>query len=83
MRLAPQADDVWFFFMEVLQGTDRVVLPSLQAIGIGVDAFYQYFHKDSCLSNTNCKESQNDPQIRAVMEHYNLTGVDVMRFLNM
>ena len=40
--------------------------------------FYQYIHKEASLSATNCKESQNDPQIRAVMDYYHLMGSDLI-----
>lgn len=72
MRLAPKADDVWFYFMEVMQETKCVVLPYKGYVYIPLDTFYQYFHKEASLSATNCKESQNDVQIRNVMAHYNL-----------
>lgn len=78
MSLAPMADDVWFYFMELLKGTPRCALPYKGYIFIPLDVFYQFLHKDSNLSNTNCKESQNDVQIRNVMNHYGLTDRDLM-----
>ena len=78
MKLAPKADDVWFFFMEVLQRTPRYVLPYRGYIYIPLDGFYQYFHKDASLAASNCKESQNDIQIRNVMEYYSIVSVDLM-----
>lgn len=72
MYLAPKADDVWFYFMERLQGTECEVLPYQGQI-IPLDALYQFFHKEASLSASNCKENQNDVQIRAVMKHYELT----------
>lgn len=78
MSLAPKADDVWFYFMELLKGTPRCALPYKGYIFIPLDVFYQFLHKDSNLSNTNCKESQNDVQIRNVMNHYGLSDRDLM-----
>lgn len=72
MSLAPRADDVWFYFMEVLQGTECVALPDSGNIFIPLDTFYQYFQRDASLSALNCKESQNDVQIVQVMNHYSL-----------
>ena len=72
MKLAPKADDVWFFFMEVLQRIPRYVLPYRGYIYIPLDGFYQYFHKEASLAASNCKESQNDVQIRNVMNYYHL-----------
>lgn len=77
MSLAPMADDVWFYFMEILKQTPRYVLPH-KGTDIPLDVFYQFLHKDSNLSNTNCKESQNDVQICNVMNHYGLTDRDLM-----
>lgn len=77
LKLAPRADDVWFYFMEVMQGTECAVLPYKGYICIPLEFFYQYFHKAS-LSATNCKESQNDVQIRNVMAYYNLRDSDLI-----
>ena len=78
MKLAPKADDVWFYFMEVLQQTQCVVLPYKGNMFIPLDALYQYFHTNSSLSASNCKESQNDIQIRNVMTHYHLRDQDLV-----
>lgn len=72
LRLAPYADDVWFFFMEFLQGTKRTVLPRLKHTYILIDFFYQYTHRTAALYNVNDKEDGNDPQIRAVMDYYHI-----------
>lgn len=77
MRLAPMADDVWFYFMEALRGTVRYVLPENGYVYIPLDTFYQRFHKGTSLASTNCKESQNDTQIRNVMEYYQLADSDL------
>lgn len=78
MKLAPKADDVWFYFMEVLQQTQCVVLPYKGNMFIPLDTLYQYFHTNSNLSASNCKESQNDVQIRNVMAHYHLRDQDLV-----
>ena len=73
MKLAPMADDVWFYFMEILKGTQRVILSFEKKYAyIPLDVFYQYLHKTSNLSNFNCKESQNDLQIQNIMNYYKL-----------
>lgn len=77
MKLAPAADDIWFYFMEFMQKTKCVVLPHKGYSFIFLDVFYQYFHKEASLSNSNCKESQNDIQIRKVMEYYHLNDCDL------
>ncbi len=77
MKLAPNADDVWFYFMEVLQNTPCKVLPYKRYIYFPLDAFYQHFHQGSSLASTNCNKSQNDIQIRAVMNYYGLIAKDL------
>ena len=72
MKLAPKADDVWFFFMAILSGTPHVVLPKSKEQDILIDFFYQYTHKMGALYNMNDKENGNDPQIYAVMDYYHI-----------
>ena len=77
MSLSPKADDVWFYFMEKLAKTECYVLPYDGQVIIPLDAFFQHFHKGASLASLNCRESQNDVQIRNVMKHYNLTDSDL------
>lgn len=72
MKLSPKADDVWNYFMGLAAGTKNVVLPTKGYIYLPLDVFYQTFHKDSNLSVHNCKENQNDVQIKAVMDYYGI-----------
>lgn len=76
MRLSPTADDVWFFFMELLQATTRLVLPRDGYAYVPLDAFYQLFHRQSNLKQTNFDGGQNDVQIKAVMDYYHVTVAD-------
>lgn len=78
MKLAPNADDVWFYFMTVLKKTETVVIPRKNCTYIPLDNFYQLFHKDARLAASNCKESRNDVQIRNVMEYYGLKDTDII-----
>lgn len=78
MELAPNADDVWFYFMELLQGTPRVVLPNKGYVYIPLDTFYQHFHVGANLYSKNCLESQNDIQIRNIMNYYNISVKDLL-----
>lgn len=77
MELAPKADDIWFYFMEFLNGIECSVLPKNGYIYIPLDVFYQYFNTDASLSNDNCKDSQNDVQIKRVMEYYQIKSIDL------
>lgn len=78
MKLAPNADDVWFYFMEHLSGCDRHVLPFKYITYLPLDFFYQLFYKES-LSSTNVHQSQNDIQIKTVMEYYNIQVQDIFK----
>lgn len=77
LRLTPKADDIWFFIMEIMQGTTRVVLPCKKRSYILIDLFYQYTHKDGALYNTNDKEGGNDYQMAMVSRHYNIKWDDL------
>lgn len=77
MSLSPKADDVWFFFMAFLNGTNASVLPKKHNRYIPLDNFYQYFHKNANLSSSNVKENQNDVQIQSIIKHY---GIDCSSF---
>lgn len=69
MRLAPQADDVWFWVMGEMAGTKTRLIdfgfPFYQ-----IDLLYQLFHKDASLKSLNLHEGHNDIQIKAVLNHY-------------
>lgn len=69
MRLAPQADDVWFWAMGEIAGTKTRLIdfgyPFYQ-----IDLLYQLLHKDASLMASNLHEDNNDVQIKNVLEHY-------------
>lgn len=77
-RLCPKADDVWMYFMGVLNGTPTMVLKNNHFSMIPLDVFYQLTHKDSNLYAVNVKKSYNDVQIEQVMEYYNLKPTDLV-----
>lgn len=72
-NLSPNADDIWFFFMEYLAGSSIEIISICKRNIIPIDSFYQFFHKNSSLASSNCGLAQNDIQIRAIMSHY---GID-------
>lgn len=76
--LCPKADDVWMYFMGVLNGTPTMVLKNNHFSMIPLDVFYQLTHKDSNLSAVNVKKSYNDVQIEQVMEYYHLKPSDLV-----
>lgn len=71
-RLTPKADDVWFYFMGVLNGTKRYVLPHIKDIVIPLDVFYQFFNRGSSLMDDNLAQGLNDKQIKAIMDYYSI-----------
>ena len=71
MNLAPQADDVWFWVMALMNGT-RTVLSGLNRMYRQIDLLYQLTHKNSSLKETNIGENRNDVQIAAVLNHYGI-----------
>lgn len=70
--LAPNADDVWFFFMSYLNGTSKIVVNNDGNTSIPIDLIYQFFHRNSALMWTNCRDGQNDNQISSIMKYYNI-----------
>ena len=76
-KLAPNADDIWFFFMEILNKTQRESLSYKGFINYPLDSFYQYTHNDS-LNSINCGFSQNDVQFKNVMDYYSLSESDII-----
>ena len=77
-ELAPNADDIWFFFMEVIKGTQRESLEYSGSINYPLDFFYQLIHDNASLNASNCGQSQNDIQFKKVMEYYNLKDKDIL-----
>ena len=72
--LSPMADDVWFFFMELLKGTRSCELERTSIFPyFPLDTFYQYIHKNASLGQKNVGENLNDRQIQAVMHYYGIS----------
>ena len=71
-QLCPNADDIWNYFMCILNNTENIVLPYKGFIYLPLDVFYQSFHKGSNLSSINCDEDMNDVQINNLIKFYHL-----------
>ena len=69
MKLCPLADDIWFWFCGLRNGTNKRYL-HVNKKDLTFDALYQYFHKGSALTHSNSVEHQNDKQFRNLFEHY-------------
>ena len=68
-RLAPQADDVWFWAMGELAGT-KTRLVNFGYPFYQIDLLYQLLHKNASLMSSNLHEDNNDVQIKNVLESY-------------
>jgi len=71
MNLAPNADDLWFWVMEYLNGTSQVVVKTKSSY-LSFDALYQYFHKGSALTHSNAKEGKNNIQLGNIINYYSI-----------
>lgn len=69
MKLAPQADDIWFWAMAVMAGTRHRLIDFGYSF-YQIDLLYQKLHKNSSLMSSNLHKDCNDVQIRDIMEHY-------------
>jgi len=67
MRLSPKADDIWFWAMAVLNGTQFVVVPDGYRTPKLIDD--NDMSGGTCLWQENCNGG-NDRQLKAVIKHY-------------
>lgn len=72
MKLCPMADDIWFWFMALKQGTKQNVVSRNRMKYYAFDNLYQYFHKSAALTYANSKQNQNDVQLRNLFEYYGI-----------
>lgn len=72
LSICPSADDVWFNAMARLQGT--LICKSFTHSPIGEDFIYNLINQVNglCASNNNPKKCENDKQIKAVFDKYNI-----------
>lgn len=83
MKLAPNADDVWFYFMGILSGQNtRIVRQQCNRLKY-VDIYKEYgLNGKSTLQFVNVEQNQNDIQIRNVMNYFGLTDETLYNLLN-
>lgn len=72
MKLCPMADDIWFWFMALKQGTSYHIISMKGIRHYAFDNLYQYFHKGSALTHTNSKQNQNDYQVANLFKYYGI-----------
>lgn len=73
-RLSPNADDLWFYIMEVMAKTKCILIKRREPYP--VDYIYQKIHSSS-LTASNCGENQNDIQLKNIMDYYKITPKDL------
>ena len=73
-KLSPNADDLWFYMMEVMAKTRCVLIKRMEPYP--VDFIYQKIHATS-LTASNCGDNQNDVQLKNIMDYYNLKPSDL------
>lgn len=69
MKLCPKADDIWFWFCGLLNGTKKNYIRKTH-LDYSFDAMYQYFHKGSALTHSNRFENENDKQFCDLFAYY-------------
>lgn len=82
LRLCPLADDIWFWFCGLLNGTEKLYIKKRNT-DLSFDALYQYFHKGSALTHTNRFEHANDNQFKDLFDFYNIKLMDSGRLVQM
>ena len=71
MKVAPMADDVWFWFMTMYNGK-RIRLAESGTVFRPIDLLYQLTHKKASLMQDNIGKNRNDIQIAAVFSYYGI-----------
>ncbi len=75
MKLAPHADDIWFYIMGILKGTKKKCVLNSTTKYYLLDLFRQIRTRDR-LHDLNVGEHQNDKQLLALMNEYDINLKD-------
>ena len=70
--LCPKADDIWLYIMGLRSNAEKRILPDSHIAYYHTDLLRQYFTKDR-LTATNRFGGENDVQLKALLEHYELS----------
>ena len=72
LNLAPYADDIWFYFMVILNDTKILVVRRPHKLKY-INPYREYgLNKEYRLSSVNIDESYNDQQFINILSHYNI-----------
>lgn len=75
MKLAPYADDIWFYIMGILKCTEKQCVNNSKTKYYFLDLFRQIKTRDR-LHDLNVGESQNDIQLKNLISYYCLSLQD-------
>ncbi len=70
--LCPKADDIWLYIMGLRNNVEKRILPDSRIAYYHTDLLRQYFTRDR-LTATNRFGGENDVQLKALLEHYELS----------
>jgi hypothetical protein len=70
--LCPKADDIWLYIMGLRSNAEKRILPDSRIAYYNTDLLRQYFTRDR-LTATNRFGGENDVQLKALLEHYELS----------
>ena len=74
MILSPFADDIWDYFMAVLNGTKVMQISKSYTNVKYVNPYREYgLESGETLANINVAHDKNDEQFRAILDYYNFT----------
>lgn len=77
-KLAPFADDIWFYFMAILNNTPICVAENSCDNVKYVNPYREYgFEKGYTLLEDNVNNGGNDRQFKNVLEHYNVDLISI------
>lgn len=80
-ELAPGADDLWFYFMAILNGTKIKQVENPYTQFRYVDPYREYgITSGGTLTQENVLQGKNDIQFRAIMNHYNIPDEKLIKF---
>lgn len=72
LKLAPCADDLWFWIIAVISKTRQRVINNRNIVYYPIDFMYQKINKGSALAEYNIHSNNNDRQVQALIDYYNL-----------
>lgn len=83
LKLSPNADDIWDYFMALLNGTKIKQIPNSYVNVKYTNPYREYglLGEGETLAQINVGENQNDRQFKAVMEYYHISEVDFINKL--